>query len=51
MAQVRNYKEAGFASLFEELKWRGLISQSTDEQQLAQALDGCLLYTSPSPRD
>lgn len=40
MAQVRNYKEAGFASLFEELKWRGLISQSTDEQQLAQALDG-----------
>ena len=40
MAQVRNYKEAGFTSLFEELKWRGLISQSTDEQQLAQALDG-----------
>lgn len=40
MAQVRNYREAGFASLFEELKWRGLIAQSTDEEQLAQALDG-----------
>ena len=38
MAQVRNYKEAGFASLFEELKWRGLISQSTDEKQLLKHL-------------
>lgn len=45
MAQVRNYREAGFASLFEELKWRGLIAQSTDENQLAKALDeGPLTY-------
>lgn len=40
MAHVTNFKEAGFDSLFEELNWRGLIAQSTDRDQLAQALDG-----------
>ena len=40
MTQVNNYEEAGFDSPFEELKWRGLISQSTDEQQLARVLNG-----------
>lgn len=40
MAQVRNYQEAGFTSLFEELQWRGLINQSTDTEQLAQVLNG-----------
>ncbi|KFJ06098.1 tyrosyl-tRNA synthetase [Bifidobacterium tsurumiense] len=40
MAHVTNFKEAGFDSLFDELQWRGLISQSTDQEQLAAALDG-----------
>lgn len=40
MTQVRNYKEAGFATLLEELEWRGLVNQSTDRQQLAAALNG-----------
>jgi tyrosyl-tRNA synthetase len=40
MAHVTNFKEAGFDSLFDELNWRGLISQSTDRDQLADALNG-----------
>ena len=40
MAQAFNYGQAGFSSLYEELAWRGLISQSTDEEQLASALNG-----------
>lgn len=40
MAQVCSYKEAGFNTLCDELEWRGLINQSTDRQQLAQALNG-----------
>ena len=40
MAQAFNYGQAGFSSLYEELTWRGLISQSTDEEQLAAALNG-----------
>ncbi|MDF7664966.1 tyrosine--tRNA ligase [Bifidobacterium sp. ESL0745] len=40
MAHVTNFKEAGFDSLFDELNWRGLISQSTDRDQLAKALNG-----------
>lgn len=40
MAHVTNFKEAGFDSLFDELNWRGLISQSTDRDQLAEALNG-----------
>ncbi|KAB5608762.1 tyrosine--tRNA ligase [Bifidobacterium jacchi] len=40
MAHVTDFKEAGFDSLFEELQWRGLISQSTDRERLAKALDG-----------
>ena len=62
MAHVTDFKEAGFNTLLEELEWRGLISQSTDRDRLAEALNGepityycgfdpCLLYTSPSPRD
>ena len=30
MADVTDFKEAGFNTLLEELEWRGLISQSTD---------------------
>ncbi|WEV41400.1 tyrosine--tRNA ligase [Bifidobacterium sp. ESL0682] len=45
MAHVTNFKEAGFDSLFDELNWRGLISQSTDRDQLAKALnDGPITY-------
>ncbi|WEV45956.1 tyrosine--tRNA ligase [Bifidobacterium sp. ESL0690] len=40
MAHVTNFKEAGFDSVFDELNWRGLISQSTDRDQLAKALNG-----------
>ncbi|KFF30812.1 tyrosine--tRNA ligase [Bifidobacterium bombi] len=40
MAQVTDYRQAGFGSLFEELTWRELISQSTDREQLANALNG-----------
>lgn len=40
MAHVTNFKEAGFDSVFDELTWRGLISQSTDRDQLAKALNG-----------
>lgn len=40
MAQVIDFKEAGFDTLLEELQWRGLIQQSTDEDRLAQTLNG-----------
>ncbi|MEK0306479.1 tyrosine--tRNA ligase [Bifidobacterium favimelis] len=40
MAKVTDFKEAGFDSLFDELKWRGLIAQSTDETELEKTLDG-----------
>ncbi|MFD0704791.1 tyrosine--tRNA ligase [Alloscardovia venturai] len=40
MTQVRNYKEAGFGTVLEELEWRGLINQSTDREELAKALNG-----------
>lgn len=40
MAHVIDFKEAGFDSVLDELEWRGLLSQSTDREQLAQALDG-----------
>ncbi|MEJ5921857.1 tyrosine--tRNA ligase [Bifidobacterium thermophilum] len=40
MAQVRNYRDAGFSTPLEELEWRGLINQSTDKEQLAAALNG-----------
>lgn len=40
MAQVRNYREAGFSTPMEELEWRGLINQSTDKERLAAALNG-----------
>ena len=40
MAHVIDFKEAGFDSVLEELEWRGLISQSTDRDQLAEALNG-----------
>ncbi|MEE1296074.1 MAG: tyrosine--tRNA ligase [Bifidobacterium sp.] len=40
MAHVIDFKEAGFDSVLDELEWRGLISQSTDRDRLAEALDG-----------
>ena len=40
MAHVIDFKEAGFDSVLDELEWRGLISQSTDRKQLAEALNG-----------
>ncbi|AKV55400.1 tyrosine--tRNA ligase [Bifidobacterium actinocoloniiforme DSM 22766] len=40
MAKVTNFKEAGFDSLFEELTWRGLVAQCTDEDALAELLAG-----------
>ena len=40
MAHVTDFKEAGFNTLLEELEWRGLISQSTDRDRLAEALNG-----------
>ncbi len=39
MAHVTDFKD-GFDSVLEELEWRGLISQSTDRKQLAEALNG-----------
>lgn len=40
MAHVIDFKEAGFDSALDELEWRGLISQSTDRDRLAEALNG-----------
>ena len=40
MAHVIDFKEAGFESVLDELEWRGLISQSTDRNRLAEALNG-----------
>ena len=40
MARITDFREAGFSSLLEELQWRGLVSQSTDRERLAQALNG-----------
>jgi tyrosyl-tRNA synthetase len=43
MAQVTNFREAGFQSVVDELEWRGLIAQSTDRDRLKKALDGAPL--------
>ena len=40
MAHVIDFKEAGIDSVLDELEWRGLISQSTDRDRLAEALNG-----------
>ena len=40
MAHVIDFKEAGFDSVLDELEWRGMISQSTDRDRLAEALNG-----------
>ena len=40
MAHVSDCKEAGVDSVLDELEWRGLISQSTDRDRLAEALNG-----------
>lgn len=40
MVQVTNYKQAGFDSLSDELQWRGLIAQHTDEAKLYETLNG-----------
>ena len=37
MAHVIDFKEAGFDSVLDELEWRGLISQSTDRDQIGRA--------------
>ncbi|OZG50076.1 tyrosine--tRNA ligase [Bombiscardovia coagulans] len=38
MTKVTDFKEAGFESLFDELKWRGLIAQCTGESELEKLL-------------
>ncbi|KAB5953444.1 tyrosine--tRNA ligase [Bifidobacterium adolescentis] len=40
MAHVIEFQEARFDSVLDELEWRGLISQSTDRDRLAEALNG-----------
>lgn len=40
MVQVRNFKDAGFDSVLDEIEWRGLVNQSTDRERLAAALNG-----------
>ena len=40
MSHVIDFKEAGFESVLDELEWRELISQSTDRDRLAEALNG-----------
>ena len=44
MAHVIDFKDAGFDSVLDELEWRGLISQSTDRDRLAQTLSGDPIY-------
>jgi tyrosyl-tRNA synthetase len=36
--------DKSFAGIWEELKWRGLISQSTDEAELSKKLNSILGY-------
>ena len=39
-------------TVYDELVARGLIAQVTDEELIKNLINnGCLLYTSPSPRD
>ena len=46
-------------NIIDELSWRGAVNQMTDEEGLRKLTEeksislycGCLLYTSPSPRD
>ena len=38
-------------TIYDELKARGLIAQVTDEDEIKELINNCLLYTSPSPRD
>ncbi|MFT8593820.1 MAG: tyrosine--tRNA ligase [Bifidobacterium sp.] len=40
MVQVTDYRQAGFDSLSDELQWRGLIAQHTDETRLYETLNG-----------
>ena len=51
MAHVTDFKEAGFNTLLEELEWRGLISQSTDRDRLAEALNGEHVFPVSKPGD
>ena len=37
--------------VYEELVARGLIAQVTNEEEIRDMVNNCLLYTSPSPRD
>lgn len=38
MVMVKNYREAGFSSVLEELQWRGLINNTTDLEHLGEQL-------------
>lgn len=40
MVQVTDFRQAGFESVYDELKWRGLIAQTSDEERLKKTLDG-----------
>lgn len=40
MTQVTNFRQAGFPSVYDELKWRGLIAQTSDEDRLRATLSG-----------
>jgi tyrosyl-tRNA synthetase len=40
LTQVTDYRQAGFDSLYDELEWRGLIAQTSDEERLKKTLDG-----------
>lgn len=40
MTQVTDFKQAGFESVYDELKWRGLIAQTSDEERLKKTLNG-----------
>ena len=36
--------DSSFGHILDELKWRGLVALSTDEQELRAALDGQITY-------
>ncbi len=40
MTQVTDFRQAGFDSVYDELKWRGLIAQTSDEERLKKTLSG-----------
>lgn len=40
MTRVTDFRQAGFDSVYDELKWRGLIAQTSDEERLKKTLSG-----------